>query len=187
MSRIGKQPVTIPAGVTVTVDKEGVTVKGPKGSLYQQIDPDMKVVVEGSEVKVSRPTDQKRHRAMHGLYRALIQNMIVGVTTGYTKEMELEGVGYKAEAKGQNLELVLGLSHTVLFVLPPEVKVETETKKGERPQIRLFSIDKQLLGQVSAKIQSVRPPEPYKGKGIRFKGQFIRRKVGKASGKGGKK
>ena len=184
MSRIGKLPISFPSAVNITVDKSNVvTVKGPKGELKQKVDPDIKVEVEDGQVKVTRPTDQKRHRAAHGLYRTLIYNMVVGVSDGYTKEMEVVGVGYKAEAKGSMLELSLGYSHPIVFALPPEISVETETKRGVPPKITLKSIDKQLLGQVAAKIRSFRPPEPYKGKGIRFLGEEIRRKAGKAAGK----
>ena len=184
MSRIGKLPITLPNAVSITVDKSNViTVKGPKGELKQAIDPDMKVEVDGTQVTVDRPTDQKRHRAAHGLYRTLINNMVVGVSEGYEKQMEVVGVGYKAEAKGSLLELSLGFSHPIVFALPPEISVETETKRGVPPRITLKCIDKQLLGQVAAKIRSFRPPEPYKGKGIRFVGEQIRRKAGKAAGK----
>jgi len=184
MSRIGKQPVSLPQGVTVSVDKSNVvTVKGPKGELTQAIDPDLKVEVGASEVAVSRSTEQKRHKAMHGLYRTLINNMVKGVSDGYKSVLEVHGVGFKAEAKGQQLELSLGFSHPILMILPPEVKASAETKRGEPPVITLESHDKQLLGQVTAKIRGFRPPEPYKGKGVRFKGEQIRRKAGKAGGK----
>lgn len=183
MSRIGKSPIAIPSGVTVAVDKTRVTVKGPKGELVQQIDPDLSVKVEDNQVMVSRPTEQKRHKAMHGLYRTLISNMVKGVSEGYEINMEVVGVGYKASNNGNVLELSLGFSHPVVWVVPPEIVVETETKRGEAPKIKLSGADKQLLGQVAAKIRSLRPPEPYKGKGIRFAGEQIRRKVGKAGGK----
>jgi len=183
MSRIGKLPISIPSGVTVTVDKSTVKVKGPKGELSQHIDPDLSVEVNDGELVVKRPTDQKRHVSMHGLYRQLINNMIIGVTDGYEKKMEVVGVGYKASNSGNKLELSLGYSHPIIWVLPPEISVETETKRGENPKIILKSIDKQLLGQIAAKIRGLRPPEPYKGKGIRFMGEQIRRKAGKAGGK----
>ncbi|MEL6676250.1 MAG: 50S ribosomal protein L6 [Bacteroidota bacterium] len=184
MSRIGKLPISIPAGVTVSVDKANVvTVKGPKGELKQQINPEMKVEVEDGSVSVSRPTEQKRHKSLHGLYRTLINNMVIGVSQGYEKKMEVNGVGYKAEAKGKVLELALGFSHPIIMVLPEEIEIETETKRGTPPLITLRSIDKELIGQIAAKIRGLRPPEPYKGKGIRFQGEQIRRKAGKAGGK----
>ena len=181
MSRIGKAPITIPAGVTVTVKDHTVTVKGPKGELSQVINPDIEVKVEDGHITVSRPSDDKAHRSMHGLYRALINNMVVGVSTGYRKEMELVGVGYRATANGQVLELSLGYSHAIYLKLPPEVKVEAKTERNKNPLIILESDDKQLLGQVCAKIRSLRKPEPYKGKGIRFVGEVIRRKSGKSA------
>jgi large subunit ribosomal protein L6 len=184
MSRIGKLPISLPSGVTVSVDKSNVvTVKGPKGELKEKIHPEMIIETEDGSISVKRPSDQKRHKSMHGLYRTLIDNMVVGVSEGYTKEMEVVGVGYKAEAKGNVLELALGFSHPIVMVLPPEIKVETETKRGSAPKITLTSVDKQLIGQIAAKIRELRPPEPYKGKGIRFKGEEIRRKAGKAAGK----
>ena len=182
MSRIGKKPIDIPSGVTISVDKSNVvTVKGPKGEMSQQVDQDLEIKVEDSQLTVSRPTDQKRHRAAHGLYRQLINNMTVGVSEGFKKEMEVVGVGYKAEAKGQLLEMNLGFSHPVLMIIPKAVTVTTETKKGFPPLITLESFDKQLLGHIAAKIRSLRPPEPYKGKGIKFKGEILRRKAGKAA------
>lgn len=185
MSRIGKLPISVPAGVTVSVDKSNVvTVKGPKGELSQKVDADISVGIEDGTISVTRSTEQKRHKALHGLYRTLINNMVVGVSQGYVKEMEVVGVGYKADSKGKNvLELSLGFSHPVVMVLPPEVTVEAETKRGTAPIIKLESHDKELIGQVAAKIRSLRPPEPYKGKGIRFKGEQIRRKAGKAGAK----
>lgn len=185
MSRIGKLPISVPAGVTVSVDKSNVvTVKGPKGELTQKVDADISVGIEDGTISVTRSTEQKRHKALHGLYRTLVNNMIVGVSQGYVKEMEVVGVGYKADSKGKNvLELSLGFSHPVVMVLPPEVSVEAETKRGAAPIIKLESHDKELIGQVAAKIRSLRPPEPYKGKGIRFKGEQIRRKAGKAGAK----
>ncbi len=182
MSRIGKLPVVIPEKVTVTVDKANVvTVKGPLGQLVQTVDPDIKVELEGMQLLVSRPTDQKRHRSLHGLYRSLIASMVKGVSEGFTIEQELVGVGYRAEAKGQNLEMSLGYSHDVLFQLPAEVKVETKQEKRGNPIVILKSHDKQLIGTVAAKIRSLRAPEPYKGKGIRFVGEVVRKKAGKSA------
>lgn len=183
MSRIGKKPLTLPAGVTVTVEKSTVTVKGPKGQLLQEVDPDIKVSVDGSVVRVERPTEQKRHKAMHGLYRALIANMVEGVSNGFKKELELVGVGYKAAHQGNVLELNLGYSHNIFMALPNEVKLNTETPKGKNPTITLESIDKQLIGQIAAKIRSLRKVEPYKGKGVRFVGEQVRRKAGKTAAK----
>jgi large subunit ribosomal protein L6 len=184
MSRIGKQPVVIPSGVTVNVTKEGViTVKGPKGELKENIDRDINVEVNGSEVNISRPTDQIRHRAMHGLYRSLISNMVKGVTEGYKKDLELVGVGYKAANSGNVLDLALGYSHNIIFEIPKELKVATVTEKGKNPIISLEGIDKQLLGAVAAKIRSLRKPEPYKGKGVKYTTEVVRRKAGKAAGK----
>ena len=181
MSRIGKAPISVPGGVTVDVKNNMVTVKGPKGELMQQIDPDLSVTVEDGTLTVSRPTEQKRHKAMHGLYRSLINNMVEGVTNGWEKQLELVGVGYRAENSGQLLTMTLGFSHPVMFYIPDEVKVETITEKGKPPTIKLSSADKQLLGQVAAKIRAFRKPEPYKGKGVRFKGEEIRRKQGKTA------
>lgn len=181
MSRIGKAPIAIPAGVTVKVDNNIVTVKGPKGELSQAVNPDLTVTVEDGHVHVTRPTEDREHRALHGLYRALIHNMVVGVSTGYRKEMELVGVGYRAAATGQVLELSLGFSHAIYIKLPPEVKVEAKSERNKNPLIILESDDKQLLGQVCAKIRSLRKPEPYKGKGIKFVGEVIRRKSGKSA------
>jgi large subunit ribosomal protein L6 len=184
MSRIGKAPVSLPKGVEISVSKGNeVTVKGPKGELKQQVDPDLSVEIENGELMVKRPTDQKRHRSMHGLYRSLIANMVEGVTNGYVKELELVGVGFRASNYGQLLELTLGYSHPVFFMVPEEVTVTTETVKGKAPMVRLESIDKELIGQVAAKLRSFRKPEPYKGKGIRFRGEEIRRKAGKTAGK----
>ncbi|OQP51779.1 50S ribosomal protein L6 [Niastella yeongjuensis] len=184
MSRIGKKPVTVANGVNITVSSENViTVKGPKGELKQEIDRDIKVTVENGEVLFTRPTDQIRHRAMHGLYRALVANMVKGVTEGYTKKLELVGVGYKASNQGNMLDLSLGYSHNILFEIPKELKVATQQEKGENPKITLEGIDKQLLGQVAAKLRSLRKPEPYKGKGVKYVGEVIRRKAGKAAGK----
>ena len=183
MSRIGKLPVNLPQGVSVTLGPDNVvTVKGPLGELKQKVDIDIQVLVEDGTVKFTRPTDQPRHRSMHGLYRALINNMVQGVSTGYTIKQELVGVGYKVEAKGQVLEFSLGYSHDIHFELPKEVKATAVVeKKGANPVITLTSIDKQLIGQVAAKIRSLRKPEPYKGKGIRFVGEVVRRKAGKSA------
>ena len=184
MSRIGKQPVVFPAGVTVTVGSDNViTVKGPKGELKQAIDRDITVEVKDSNVVISRPTDQIRHRALHGLYRSLVSNLVKGVTDGYKKDMELVGVGFKASNQGNLLDLSLGFSHNIIFVVPKELKVATLTEKGQNPKIFLEGIDKQLIGQVAAKIRSLRKPEPYKGKGVRYAGEVVRKKAGKAAGK----
>ncbi len=184
MSRIGKLPMNVPAGVEINVSKGNlVTVKGPKGELTQQIDPDLGVGIEDGVLTVTRPTNQKRHRSMHGLYRSLISNMIEGVTNGYNSTLELVGVGYRATNSGNLLELALGYSHPVMFYVPSDIKVETKSEKGKNPQVLLSGIDKQLLGQVCAKIRAFRKPEPYKGKGVRFLGEEIRRKAGKTAGK----
>ena len=184
MSRIGKAPISLPDKVEVSVSNGNlVTVKGPKATLTQQIDQDLKVSIEDGTLSISRPTDQKRHRSMHGLYRSLIANMVEGVSTGYTKELELVGVGYRAANQGQLLTLSLGYSHPVMFAVPDEVKLETISEKGKPPVVKLTSADKQLLGQIAAKIRKFRAPEPYKGKGIRFKGEEIRRKAGKTAAK----
>lgn len=183
MSRIGKKPITLPKEVTVQVDKSTVNVKGPKGTLSQQIDPDFKVEVADGELTVIRPTEQKRHKALHGLYRALIANMTLGVSEGYKKQLELVGVGYKAAVQGNILELNLGYSHSIFLAVPEEIKVAAETPKGKNPTVTLEGIDKQLIGQVAAKIKSLRKVEPYKGKGIRFSGELVRRKAGKTASK----
>jgi len=184
MSRIGKLPISLPAGVSITVGKDNVvTVKGPKGELSQEVNPDIKVSVEDGTLSVARPSDEKAHRSLHGLYRSLINNMVVGVSEGYHKELELVGVGYRASNNGQLLELSLGYTHNIHMMLPPEVKLETKSERNKNPLIILESCDKQLIGQVCAKIRSFRKPEPYKGKGIRFVGEVIRRKSGKAAGK----
>lgn len=184
MSRIGKLPVKIPAGVTVNVsDNNIVTVKGPKGELSQELKEDISISIEGNTLNVVRPTDQKKHKALHGLYRALINNMVVGVSEGYKVVQELVGVGYKASNNGQLLELGLGYSHNIFFELPKEIKIETVTERGKNPVIILQSHDKQLIGQVAAKIRSMRKPEPYKGKGIKFQNEILRRKAGKSAGK----
>ncbi len=182
MSRIGNNPVSIPGGVTVTVsDDNVVTVKGPKGELQQAVNPVIKVTVADDQVKFERENEQKSSKSMHGLYRALINNMVVGVSEGYKIIQELVGVGYKASHNGQVLELALGYSHNIFFEIPKEVKVETITERGKNPTIILESHDKQLVGQVAAKIRSLRKPEPYKGKGVLFKGEVLRRKAGKAA------
>jgi len=184
MSRIGKQPVKIPNGVTVSVGNDNVvTVKGPKGELKQSIDRDIKVEVKDGEVVFARPTDQIRHRALHGLYRALIANLVKGVTEGYKKNLELVGVGYKASNQGNLLDLSLGFSHNIIFEVPKELKLATAQEKGQNPTISLEGVDKQLIGQVAAKIRGLRKPEPYKGKGVKYAGEVIRRKAGKAAGK----
>ena len=183
MSRIGKSIITIPAGVTVTESNGVVTVKGPKGELKQAIDRDIKAEIVNGEVIFSRPTDQIRHRALHGLSRALVANMVKGVTEGYTKKLELIGVGFKAANTGNLLDLALGYSHNILFEVPKEIKVATETLKGQNPTITLEGIDRQLLGHVAAKLRSLRKPEPYKGKGVRYVGEVVRKKAGKAAGK----
>jgi large subunit ribosomal protein L6 len=183
MSRIGKLPVNLPSGVTISVgDDNVVSVKGPLGTLSQKVDSDIKVEVQNNEIILSRPNDEKRLKSLHGLYRALIANMVVGVSKGYRKDLELVGVGYRAEANGQRLEMSLGYSHDIIMELPQEIKVETKTEKRSNPVITLSSIDKQLIGHVAAKIRSLRPPEPYKGKGIKFVGEQLRRKAGKSAG-----
>ena len=183
MSRIGKLPVNLPSGVTISVDDANVvSVKGPLGTLSQKLDRDITIEVENNQIIVSRPNEEKRLKSLHGLYRALIANMVVGVTTGYKKELELVGVGYRAEANGQRLEMSLGYSHDIVIELPQEIKVETKTEKRSNPVITLSSIDKQLIGHIAAKIRSLRPPEPYKGKGIKFVGEQLRRKAGKSAG-----
>jgi large subunit ribosomal protein L6 len=182
MSRIGKLPVNLPNGVSVNVsDSNVVSVKGPLGELTQEVDKAIKVEVVGSEIIITRASDSKSHKSMHGLYRALIHNMVVGVSEGYKKELELVGVGYRAEAKGQNLEMSLGFSHDINILLPDEIKVEAKTERRSNPIITLTCIDKQLIGHVAAKIRSLRPPEPYKGKGIKFVGEQLRRKAGKSA------
>lgn len=183
MSRVGNKIITLPAGVSVAVANSLVTVQGPKGTLTQAIDPDITVAVEGTDVTVKRPTEQKRHKALHGLYRALVNNMVEGVSNGYKIQLEIVGVGYKASNQGNVLELSLGYSHSVFLAVPGEIKVSTLTEKGQNPKVILEGIDKQLIGQVAAKIRSLRKVEPYKGKGIRFVGEQIRRKAGKSSGK----
>jgi large subunit ribosomal protein L6 len=183
MSRIGKLPITIPAGVEISVSSGKVTVKGKKGTLVQEVNPDISVVVDNGVLTVTRPTDQKRHKALHGLYRALIANMVKGVSEGYKTEQELVGVGYRANMKGQLLELALGYSHNIIVELPSEIKATTTAEKGANPKIIMECADKQLLGLVAAKIRSLRTPEPYKGKGIKFTGEILRRKAGKSASK----
>ena len=184
MSRIGKNPVTITSGVNVSLGNDNVrTVKGPKGELKQAIDRDIKVEVKDNKIEFARPTDQIRHSALHGLYRSLVNNMVQGVTVGYSKQLELVGVGYKASNQGNLLDLSLGYSHNILVEIPKELKVSTAQEKGKNPIITLESIDKQLLGAVAAKIRSLRKPEPYKGKGVKFVGEVLRRKAGKSAGK----
>lgn len=183
MSRIGKLPIALPAKVDISVASDNtITVKGPKGSLSQKVDPDIKVSIEDGTLLVARPTDQKRHKAMHGLYRALLNNMVTGVSQGYTREMEIIGVGFRVENQGNLVTFSVGYSHPIIFSIPQEIKVTTGMEKGSPPYIRLEGIDKELLGQVCAKIRSFRKPEPYKGKGIIYKGEQIRRKAGKTAG-----
>ena len=183
MSRIGKLPIAIPSGVTVKVEENNlIKVKGPKGEIQRKIAPEMKVSMENGELTVERPNDEKQTRAMHGLYRSLVNNMIIGVSEGYRKELELVGVGYRVANNGQILELSLGYTHSIFLELPPEIKVETKMERNKNPLIMLESCDKQLLGQVCAKIRSFRKPEPYKGKGIKFVGEELRRKSGKTAG-----
>lgn len=184
MSRIGKRVISVPKGVTITVTPANeVVVKGPKGELRQQMDRDIKLNIEGDQVVVERPTDQIRHRALHGLYRSLVANMVVGVTDGFKKDLELVGVGYRAAVTGQQIDLALGFSHNIIFDLPKEIKASATAEKGKNPTISLESIDKQLLGQVAAKLRSLRKPEPYKGKGVRYMNEVVRRKAGKSAGK----
>ncbi|PNE27599.1 50S ribosomal protein L6 [Tannerella sp. oral taxon 808] len=183
MSRIGKLPIQIPNGVSITIKEDLVTVKGPKGELSQKVDPDIKLSLEDGILKVERPSDDKEHRALHGLYRALIHNMVVGVSEGYKKQLVLVGVGYRVTNNGQILDLSLGYTHNIYLQLPQEVKVETKSERNQSPMIILESADKQLLGQICAKIRSFRMPEPYKGKGIKFMGEEIRRKSGKSAAK----
>ncbi|MBL7690140.1 MAG: 50S ribosomal protein L6 [Flavipsychrobacter sp.] len=184
MSRIGKRVISVPKGVTITVTPANeVVVKGPKGELRQQMDRDIKLNIEGDQVVVERPTDQIRHRALHGLYRSLVANMVVGVTEGFKKDLELVGVGYRAAVTGQQIDLALGFSHNIIFDLPKEIKASATAEKGKNPTISLESIDKQLLGQVAAKLRSLRKPEPYKGKGVRYMDEVVRRKAGKSAGK----
>ena len=182
MSRIGKLPISIPSGETVTSKDGVITVKGPKGELSQCVDPTIEVKVENNQIELTRPNDEKETKAKHGLYRALINNMVKGVSEGYRKELELVGVGYRAQNQGQVLELSLGYSHNIYVGLPDEIKIETKNERNQNPLIILECCDKQLLGQVCAKLRSFRKPEPYKGKGVKFVGEYIRRKAGKAAG-----
>lgn len=184
MSRIGKAPITLPKGVEVTVGEENVIkVKGPKGVLYEKLDERITIEVADGVITVNRPNDEKPVRALHGLYRSLINNMVVGVSEGYKRQLELVGVGYKATATGQNLELAVGYSHPIIVQFPKEVTISATMEKGQNPKVFMESIDKQLLGQVAAKVRSLRKPEPYKGKGIRYSNEFIRRKAGKSASK----
>ena len=183
MSRIGKKPVSVPSGVEVKCEDNLVTVKGAKGTLSRQFSKELGIAVENGEVIVTRPTDDKEHRSLHGLTRTLINNMVVGCSEGYKKELELVGVGYRVSNTGQLLDLSLGYTHNIYLQLPKEVKVETKSERNKNPLIILESADKQLLGQICAKIRSFRMPEPYKGKGIKFVGEEIRRKSGKSAGK----
>jgi large subunit ribosomal protein L6 len=184
MSRIGKQPIKLGTGVTVTVSPANeITVKGPKGELKQLIDRDIKVEVADGNIEITRPTDQIRHRAMHGLYRSLVANMVTGVTDGYSRTLELVGVGYRAAVTGQQIDLALGFSHNIILELPKEIKASATAEKGKNPTITIEGIDKQLIGQVAAKLRSLRKPEPYKGKGVRYSNEVVRRKAGKAAGK----
>jgi large subunit ribosomal protein L6 len=185
MSRVGKKPIVLPQGVELSVATNNlITVKGPKGTLTQSVDTDITVSVTEGEILVERPTDQKRHRAMHGLYRSLISNMVIGVSEGYTLKLELVGVGFKASVAANNvLELALGYSHAIVFAMPKEVTVSALTEKGKNPIVTLVGLDKQLVGQVAAKLRGLRPVEPYKGKGVRFVGEIVRRKAGKTSAK----
>ncbi|MEY4477910.1 MAG: ribosomal subunit protein [Bacteroidota bacterium] len=183
MSRVGKSPITIPAGVELTIAGNVVTVKGKLGTLTQEVNSDITLEREGDVLTVVRPSDQKEHRAQHGLYRALIQNMILGVSQGFAKNLELVGVGYRASHQGQNLELALGYSHIFVMQIPSEVKLNTVSEKGKNPIVELASFDKQLLGAVASKIRSLRKPEPFKGKGVRYVGEIVRRKAGKSGAK----
>lgn len=182
MSRIGKLPISIPAGVTVTLNNNVVTVKGPKGELTQEINPVIELSIEDGQCTLTRPNDEKQTRSLHGLYRALIHNMVVGVSEGYKKSLELVGVGYRVSNNGQIVEFALGYTHNIFLQLPKEIKVETKSERNQNPLLILESHDKQLLGQVCAKIRSFRKPEPYKGKGVKFVGEIIRRKAGKSAG-----
>jgi len=183
MSRIGKLPISIPSGVSVTVQDNLVTVKGPKGTLHQELNPNITIKVEDGQITVSRPDDEKLNRSMHGLYRSLIQNMVVGVSEGYKKTLELVGVGYRVSNQGNVVEFALGYTHNIFLSLPSEIKVESKSERNQNPILILESCDKQLIGQVCAKIRSFRKPEPYKGKGVKFAGEIIRRKAGKSAGK----
>ena len=183
MSRVGKAPITIPAGVTVSQNGDVVTAKGPKGEVSQIINTDITLTIEVGQLTVNRPSDSKQHKALHGLYRSLINNMVVGVSQGHTVKQELVGVGYKVSNQGNLLDFTLGFSHKIMFEIPKEIKVTTETLKGQNPSITMECADKQLLGQIAAKIRSFRKPEPYKGKGIKFAGEVLRKKAGKSASK----
>jgi ribosomal protein L6, bacterial type len=183
MSRIGKLPITVPAGVIITLKDNVITVKGPKGELSQEVNSAIKVEINGNELTVSRPNDEKQNRALHGLYRALLNNMVLGVSEGYKKELELVGVGYRVSNQGNLLDFSLGYTHNIFLQLPSEIKVETKSERNKNPLVILESADKQLLGQVCAKIRSFRKVEPYKGKGVRFVGEIVRRKSGKSASK----
>ena len=183
MSRIGKATISIPDGVEIKVgDDNLVTVKGPKGELSRPIDSDLQLKIEEGNLEIERPSDQKKHRSMHGLYRSLLNNMVIGVSEGYKKELELVGVGYRASNTGNLLEIGVGYSHPIMFYIPDELQLETTTEKGKAPLITLSGIDKELVGEVAAKIRGFRPPEPYKGKGIKYKEEILRRKAGKVAG-----
>ena len=181
MSRVGFNPISIPEGVTVNVKGSNINVKGPKGELNQEFNSDFKISIEENVLTINRPTEQKRHKALHGLYRSLINNCVLGVSEGYELKLELVGVGYKASNQGNLLNLTLGYSHNIYFQVPEEIKISTETQKGKPPIITLNGIDKQLIGQIAAKLKSLRPIEPYKGKGVKFVGEYVRRKVGKTA------
>lgn len=181
MSRVGLNPILIPEGVSVNVNGSNINIKGPKGELNQNVDSDFKIKIDENILTVSRPSEQKRHKSLHGLYRSLINNCIVGVSEGYELKLELVGVGFKASSQGNLLNMSLGFSHNIYFDVPKEVKVATDSKKGKAPVITLNSIDKQLIGQIAAKLKSFRPVEPYKGKGVKFVGEYVRRKVGKTA------
>ncbi|MBK8805676.1 MAG: 50S ribosomal protein L6 [Bacteroidales bacterium] len=184
MSRVGKLPIVLPDKVSVNIEKDNtVIVTGPLGQLKRKVDSDISIKIEDNSILVERPTEQKRHKSLHGLYRALINNMVEGVSKGFSIEQELVGVGYRVTCQGQNLELALGFSHAIIFQLPSEIKCEAKTERGSNPSLKLTSVDKQLVGQIAAKIRAIRPPEPYKGKGIRYRGEVVRRKAGKSAGK----
>lgn len=183
MSRVGKAPITIPAGVTITVNNGIVTAKGPKGEVSQAMNPDITINIDNGVLTVHRPSDSKQHKALHGLYRALINNMVIGVSQGHSVKQELVGVGYKVSNQGNLLDFTLGFSHRIMLEIPQEIKVTTETLKGQNPSITMECADKQLLGQIAAKIRSFRKPEPYKGKGIKFSGEVLRKKAGKSASK----
>jgi len=183
MSRIGKAPIEIPAGVKIEVGPNNVVhVKGPKGEITQEVDKDIKIIIQDSTLTVERPTEQKRHKSLHGMYRSILANMVKGVHEGFVTELELVGVGYRVNNTGNLLEMTVGYSHPIMFYVPDEIKVETRTEKGSYPTIRLESYEKQLLGQIASKIRALRKPEPYKGKGIKYSTEVLRRKAGKTAG-----